>query len=214
MAQVLWQNDYPGIFIDDQFGASFVLKTREALETIASKQVGSDLLSLLTKRSQGTGTAAGKTIVIALGQGTLGAVKTVHLTQQTSIAEVNEILQAHLAGKNYRLPGTGSGSEVLYHPNAEHQYSSAIGIRTPPFVALAHELVHALHAISGEVIKPYNWNNGSAVSSSGAILEEARTVGLGRYQNTRISENAVRREHGLLLRTYYSVVGDCNNLRP
>jgi hypothetical protein len=41
---------------------------------------------------------------------------------------------------------------------------------------------------------------------------EARTVGLGIYANTRISENSIRRERKLPVRTYYSTPGDCDGL--
>jgi hypothetical protein len=44
------------------------------------------------------------------------------------------------------------------------------------------------------------------------LHEEAHTVGLGPYANTRISENALRKEHNLTLRTYYDTPGDCDGL--
>lgn len=37
-------------------------------------------------------------------------------------------------------------------------------------------------------------------------------MGLGIYANTRISENAFRRQDGLPLRTYYGSVGDTDGL--
>ncbi len=213
MTQIQWSSDYPGILINDKWGASFKLKTYQALKDIAARPVGKDLLSLLSKRHQGIGTTAGKEIVITLGQGTLAGASSMAQTHQSSTGGGTEVRRAPTAGSNVRLPGSGMGSQVQYNPNIEHQYTKGASVKTPPFVALAHELIHALHSISGGVIKAYNWTNGTGGSSCGAILEEARTVGLGIFKNTRICENAIRREHGLPQRTFYAVKGDCDNLR-
>jgi len=56
------------------------------------------------------------------------------------------------------------------------------------------------------VVKEYDWG------TDGAIIEEARTVGLGPYKNKTFTENAFRKEHNLVLRTYYSKSGDCDDL--
>ena len=212
MAEISWRNEYPGILIEDRSGVSFVFKTRQALDKIASGSIGKNLLSILSKRHQGIGTSKGKRIVITLGQGTLTGPSSMQLTAQSSTGAGNEVRRAPMAGTNVRLPGSGMGSNVHYNPNIEHQYTQAATVKTPPFVALAHELIHALHSISGDVVKPYSWTNGTVISSCGAILEEARTVGLGIYSNIRICENAIRREHGLPERTFYSANGDCDNL--
>ena len=60
--------------------------------------------------------------------------------------------------------------------------------------------------VSGDVVKEYDW------ATDGAIIEEARTVGLGPYANTRISENSVRKEWNLGRRTYYHTPGDTDGL--
>ena len=213
MTQIQWDSNYPGILIDDRWGASFKFKTDQALNKIASRQIGKDLLSLRSKRNQGIGTTAGKRIVITLGQGTLAGGSSMAQTYQSSTGGGTEVRRAPKAGLNIRLPGSGMGSEVQYNPNIEHQYTKAATVNTPPFVALAHELIHALHSISGDVTKAYSWTNGVGGSSCGAILEEAKTMGLGIFRNMRICENAIRREHGLPQRTFYSSMGDCDNLQ-
>ncbi len=213
MAQIQWSSNYPGILIEDKWGSSFKFKTDQALNKIASRPIGKDLLSILSKRNQGIGTSAGKKTVITLGQGTLTGGSSMNQTYQSSKGGGTEVRKAPKAGSNIRLPGSGMGSEVQYNPNIEHQYTKAATVKTPPFVALAHELIHALHSISGDVTKAYSWTNGIGSSSCGAILEEAKTMGLGIYNNMRICENAIRREHGLPLRTFYSSIGDCGNLR-
>jgi hypothetical protein len=213
MSEVQWSSDYPGIFIEDQHGMSFKFSTDKALKSIAAKPVGKDLLSLLSKRHQGIGTSAGKKIVITLGQGTLGGNSSMSQTFQGTTGGGTEVRNAARPGTRIRLPGSGKGSNVQYNPNIEHQYTGAATVKTPPFVALAHELIHALHSISGDVTKDYSWNNGTHASSCGAILEEAKTMGLGIFMNMRICENAIRRENGLPLRAFYSSPGDCGNLR-
>lgn len=211
--EVLWNESRPGIYIEDSHGSSFKFQTMRALDKINSKPIGADLLKILSQRHQGVGIRKkGLKVVIALGQGTLIGNSSLSLTYQSSTGAGGEIRQPAKPGSVIRLPGSGMGSVVQYNPNIEHQYN-AIGVMTPAFVALAHELIHAMHAISGDVTKAYSWKNATSGSSNGAILEEARTVGLGKYANSRITENAIRHEHHLTQRTYYSAPGDCSHLR-
>lgn len=223
---VLWNEMRPGIYIDDDCGASFKFQTMRALDTINAKPIGADLLKILSQRHQGIGVKTrGLRVVITLGHGTLGrdtghagmprvgATPSLDLTAALPQGDLGTAVRAPAApGSLIRLPGSGLGAMVRYNPNVEHQYNT-IGVNTPPFIALAHELIHAMHVMSGDLKKAYDWDNGTPGSSNGAILEEARTVGLGRYADTRISENAIRREHNLALRTFYGTLGDCNNLR-
>jgi len=51
---------------------------------------------------------------------------------------------------------------------------------------LGHELIHALHLMTGR----RNPND-----------EETCTIGLGRYSGDHFTENALRQEHGLGMRT-------------
>ena len=104
------------------------------------------------------------------------------------------------------LAGAGSSAVVCYNPFVDiggvsvpglGNLRAILGVDTPAFVALAHELCHAFHYLSGDQLAP-------------SLREEAHTVGAGTYVGTRISENAVRREHGIPERGYYFVPGDCN----
>ena len=218
--EVLWNTQRPGIYIDESFGSSFKFATMRALDKINSKPIGRDLLKILSQRHRGIGIKTkGLKVVIKLGQGTLngaqpGAMSTGSLGKTAALptGNIGAVVRAPAnPGSVIRLPGTGMGSVVQYNPNVEHQYNT-IGVDTPAFIALAHELIHAMHVLSGDLTKAYSWTNGTMASSCGAILEEARTVGVGKYANTRISENAIRHEHNLMRRTYYSAPGDCNNL--
>lgn len=84
--------------------------------------------------------------------------------------------------------GVGSVSQVLWNCNI---VATPDGSR-PPFIALAHELIHALYNLKGEAF-------------ADTSHEEYRTVGLAPVADAReITENKIRAEHELPLRTAYS----------
>lgn len=84
--------------------------------------------------------------------------------------------------------GTGCVTSVTWNPNV---MSTPDGAR-PGFIALAHELIHALYNLKGE-------------ASSNTSEEEYRTVGLPPRENTReITENRIRDEHGIPPRATYA----------
>lgn len=198
MAWQLWAQSHQGIFIDNS-SANFFADCRRDLELINSRPVGKSLLSLLSKRAQGIGTTKGKYVRI-------NETDDIGSVAQGSVVGSQEVRAATLPGSIIRLAAVGDSSLVSYGARMEPTYTRAIGLYTPEFIALAHELVHALHVISGDVVKEYDW------ATDGAIIEEARTVGIGPYANITISENAVRKEWNLGRRTYYSTVGDADGL--
>lgn len=199
----LWDEKHPGIYIDDSKSPSFLHATVRELNKIRSRPVGKDLLAIISKRCLGIGTkAVNPRVVIKLGSGTLtdsSMEKTLAAPDAMDTIQRKE----RIPGSNVELPGVGTASEVTYNPWVEHQYSNAAGVATPAFVALAHELCHSLHFLNGDV---YRNDDFDVVR----MHEEARTVGAGKYANMRISENAIRKEHGIRLRTHYSAPGDCN----
>ena len=198
MAWQLWDESHAGIYIGTSKPDFFSSCSRD-LNLIRSRPIGKTLLELLSKRAQGIGTKVGKYVRIGYTS-KLGSVA------QNSVIGNQEERKDAKPGSIVRLPGVGDSSVVRYGHNLEPVYTSAIGVYTPEFVALAHELIHALHVISGDVVKEYDW------ATDGAIIEEARTVGLGPYANTRISENSVRKEWNLGRRTYYHTPGDTDGL--
>jgi hypothetical protein len=195
----LWDHGHPGIVVDGKDANFFTAACRD-LDLINSRAIGKQLLKLISLRAQGIGTTAGNNVVIVYTNN-LGSVA------QNSKVQGREVRQDAKPGSIVRLPAVGTGSVVRYGHNLERIYTEAIGVYSPEFVALAHEMIHALHVISGDVVMDYDW------STDGAIIEEARTVGIGPYKNTTISENAVRKEWGLPLRTYYSTPGDADGLQ-
>ncbi len=83
--------------------------------------------------------------------------------------------------------GTGTVTQLIWNPNS---MATPTGAR-PPFIGLAHELIHSLYSLKGEGFLD-------------TMSEENRTVGLGEHVNTReITENKIRAEHGIKERDVY-----------
>lgn len=198
----LWDHGHPGIFVDNTDPAFYAACCND-LKLIDSRPIGKTLLDLLSKRARGIGTTSGKRVDIEY-TADIGSVaqNSVNLTAGAPLEKRSNAAP----GSVVRRPGRGDSSLVSYGHNLEPTYTAEIGLYTPEFIALAHELVHALHVISGDVVKEYSW------ATDGAIIEEARTVGIGPYANTRICENAVRKEWNLGRRTYYGTPGDADGL--
>jgi NleD-like pathogen effector protein (putative zinc metallopeptidase) len=199
----LWNPDHPGIFVEgDQ---TFFTACCKDLNKINEKEIGGRLLSTLSKRTQGIGTSVGKRV-------TINYTNNIGDVAQDSVLGNQEVRNAKQPGRIFHLPAVGDSSVISYGHDLDQVYTTAIGLTTPPFIALAHELIHALHVISGEVAKEYDW------STDGAIIEEARTVGIGPYVlNTSalikpLTENAIRWEWGLPQRTHYASPGDADGL--
>ncbi|PHM35775.1 M91 family zinc metallopeptidase [Xenorhabdus innexi] len=102
----------------------------------------------------------------------------------------------------------GSGSNFYCNlTKLDSLYES--GITRPQRYAcmVFHELLHVLHNLNGEHgehplgIRPCPIPG--ALVDSTALLEEARTVGLGRFSNEILSENKFRAELGVPRRTVY-----------
>jgi hypothetical protein len=113
-------------------------------------------------------------------------------------------------GAFWRRAGTGAETEALddeaaskpgFGSKAVIRFSNAqmsSSLETPPFIVLAHELIHAVHHLYG-----VRWDG----------QEEDRTTGTGNFDGGRsgkgpgirplLSENELRREAGLPLRRSY-----------
>lgn len=64
-------------------------------------------------------------------------------------------------------------------------------MKVPPEIAIAHELIHAWHHATGNYL------------GSDMAMEEMQTVGLGIFAEDKYTENAIRREYGIVLRPRY-----------
>lgn len=202
-----WSHGFPGINIE--FDPMFFHKCARDLDKIASQPLGKDLLTLISKRCSGIGTGAGKNVLIRMGKGTLA-----ESAEETGAEPTNDNFMRtgkKIPGTTIQLPGLGSSSIAEYNPDAALEYARMSGVPTPSFIALAHELTHCWHHLSGG----YRLGDGSDLDEqweAGFLQEEAYTVGLGPYAGTRLCENAYRGEWNLKKRTYYAKPGDCDNL--
>jgi len=211
-------------------GRAFISATRACLARIRSGAIGGELLTLISKRCQGIGTSAGLTCRILFGRGTAtnrhgrftpgryartashrtSAFPDLDYTQPEDVvrqqmARQHRVLRTVRGVGSVMTAGKGTSAAVSFNPliNYDPATFTLMLVENPAFVALAHELVHALHTLSGDVIKHED-------PAKENLIEEARTVGAGKYAGTRFSENAIRAEHGYAVRTFYVQVGDCD----
>jgi len=127
--------------------------------------------------------------------------------------------QAVPASLEDAMNGRGSNVEVHYNPAGKGDVPTvrAKGFveqaSRPSYICLGHELIHALHDVQGNLIArektekyKYKLLLGSKITdwSQTVKQEELRTVGLGRFRDpSRLSENALRRQHKLPERGAY-----------
>lgn len=206
----------------------FRLVVERDLRRIHSKPVGSSLLKKINEAVK----MGGPRCYIALGKATLGgdvpddppAFATVYLPSMRPGAAAGGIdADNALSNQEYGgrgKPGHGAPAIVGYNPffNYTMAYAGTLGIPMPSFVILAHELIHASHTARGKYRKMPGWAT-PALLPNGApmianeeeqMVEEARTIGAGKYAARRITENAIRREHQIAERPYYVTPGDCD----
>ena len=204
MPIALWSHSKGGLYIDTSDSTFFTDASRH-LTTISSKEIGGNLLSLIDKRAKGIGTKLkGGRVVIKLGHASLSSA-----VDETDANPDNfdPIFRSgkKIPGTSIQVAGVGSASTARYNPNAGAQYTKELGLSTPAFIALAHELCHCYHFMNGDLRE-------NADQNTMLMIEEARTVGAGVFAGQRISENAIRKEWNLPLRTYYDTAGDCDNV--
>lgn len=212
--------NYPGRSFFQRSGvrtpSDFILRVKRDLDKIASKPIGRNLLQLIAKRHKGVGTESGKTVTINCGMPTLKPLPGQHAPKSRTFATTSNNDEKFMNSKNVAgvamlFAGKGNSAHVYYDPSLN--YDSILRIKTPSYLALAHELIHAYHYMSGSLTcdmtpLPKDYKR---FSVRFPLIEEAKTIGAGHYRSTRISENAIRREHNLEERKYYSVPGDCGS---
>lgn len=204
-----WSVSHPGISIEGN--QRFIVQTISALDKLNQRSIGKDLLKLLSQRCQGYGCSiAGATVTIVLAPGTLteSALTTKASPQAMTALQSDKVLP----GTAIKVPGKGASSVVSFNPAAGGEYTELQGIQTPAYVALGHELCHALHHLSGGLRLADGPGDQRSRFQALSLHEEAHTIGLGPYAGTRISENAIRKEWNVPLRTFYSAPGDCDHL--
>jgi hypothetical protein len=207
MAEQLWDIAHPGIYMNGS--GPFIAACIMDLNLIRGAGNGANslnLLSLISKRCQGIG-AGNNALNVVSYRVVIKEALSIGGTQAQPNGD-DDYLKNGPGAANFKMHGIFAASEVFYLPNQQAAYTNLLGIVTPPYIALAHELIHAFHSLNGDLRFQY----GGVGNNSGLLHEEARTVGLGIYAKTRISENAFRRRDNIQIRTYYSSANDCDNL--
>lgn len=196
----VWNSNFRGIIIrtDPAKNPTFMLTVKEQLDLIYSKPVGKKLLdginagtALFTPTprpgsTEGPGVPYKVKIVRADSTGTIATPVGVPAPDGAHLKWNAGNVAIRLNEENAKN-GKGTATAIKYHPNV---FTTPDGAR-PPFIGLAHELVHALHNILGTALAK-------------TPEEEEWTVGLGTFAGTEICENAIREEHRVGKRVAYT----------
>jgi hypothetical protein len=112
----------------------------------------------------------------------------------------NGLVGYHLM--NQLTPGTGTGAWVVWNPalidtGADLPLGKqAPWMKRPTWLALAHELIHGWRLVTGRCVFRPN-------ARGEYYYEEAMTVGLPPYDGCRFTENRLRHDKGLPIRSFY-----------
>ncbi len=143
----MWDHNHPEFLIasDDP---GFFKRTCRDLQTINSADVGQRLLAMISQQCKGIGLRKRAESLSVKIEEAMSEVD----TGQEDDFKYNGLRRKRREGLNYRAKGTGTASTVQYRNNPEMVaiYTTYIGVKTPPFTMLAHELIHALHSLSGD----------------------------------------------------------------
>lgn len=177
MAKTTTTTKYPFIVVenDGDINPYFALTVIEALGFIGSKPVGKSLLDAISD-SAVDGSAGFK----------------VKIVRGTGVADINKPGEeggSRAVSFNETAARGGAGARAACYWNPNIFYNPAAGPR-PPFIGLAHELVHCMHSVMGTMKPTYD-------------SEEQWTVGLAPFADAAICENTIREEHGIVKRTRY-----------
>jgi hypothetical protein len=180
--------NYPGIIIRMQNQSDSVLfptLVNDALAKIASRPIGQKLLQGISQRANKA--KFGYTVCIMRADMTYNA-GCVTKWVGTNVAKRGDEALATTAGQ-------GSITAIKYNAN---MISTPDGNR-PSWIGLAHELIHAYYNLKGKGL-----GSGTIMNVKGPVeREEMATVGLGPGPHRSITENLIRAEHNLPLRTTY-----------
>ncbi|MEM9060112.1 MAG: M91 family zinc metallopeptidase [Pseudomonadota bacterium] len=218
----LWSAEFPGIYIADDLyrGTSWVPddfrgSIEDSLNTIITKPIGRKLVEDI---SDACTRSESKRVVIQYS-GTFSSCAALEpvtpenrkkLNRVSPVDEVwdpaelmqNPALMVQFTGDEHEgkrdyINGAGTGAVV----NLRHEDKGLDG--RPTYIALAHELVHAYHFVTGNCYRAA-WGGLVKGGNTGIMEEEMRTVGFGAYAGEVPSENAIRAEHRIPLRPNYT----------
>ncbi len=181
--------NYPGIVIvtKDTDSKHFVGLVNDALDSIASKPVGAALLAGISEKSNDISfTSQGVTFTVKILP--TNSQKKSILGKSWRVYDKGSVTNT-MSDAKCCTPGEGAACAIKWDPKNK---KTPDGSR-PPFIALAHELIHCYHNLRGNSLMQKSKEN-----------DEAKTVGLAGYEGEPISENRIRREHGIAYRSQYN----------
>ncbi|MSP01690.1 MAG: hypothetical protein EXR07_11675 [Acetobacteraceae bacterium] len=224
---------FPGIFIE-QGNGGFYGPAAKVLHTLGRMKIGYDILDIISKRTRGIGiggatpTPGHMKCIVRRGPGSLSSERAMN-TFASRLMNANFVVTDDTVddfggeygvhhtqrqqvtgpgGHKFTVARAGTSAVATFEPSFD--YPTMVP-ESPHFVVLGHELIHCMHFLSGDT-SSYRAGDPWGAGDSYMKHEEARTVGLGIYTHTRISENAIRKEAKLKIRTFYSSPGDCDGL--
>jgi hypothetical protein len=174
---------YPHIQIkyDEKNDPTFGLTATEALKIIDDGPLGSRMLDDIEKAP--ITCVGGYKVCIMKYRGDGPQGDNDGSSKTDPCAHANAVFSKEEDG----VPGVGCASVVRWIPN---QWVTPDGKR-PPFIGLAHELVHA-------------WNNALGTAVYDKSKNEKIVTGLLSSNNNAVTENSIRTEHKIGPRTSYS----------
>lgn len=194
---------YTGIFIvEDPAQPFFTAIVKEALQQLSDKKNGAALLQAIAQA--GPADDRGDKILIqrvsiSYDMAMQGTVKPSGGRSFASPAQKKQGVASDAAadGKGASAIVGWCQNQVMYTPKAGPDSGKAHFV--PPPVTLGHELIHALHSLSGT----RKSGRSIMIGKDSTSEEEAFTVGLGPYKKEKYTENRLRAEYGLPERLSY-----------
>jgi hypothetical protein len=213
----LYETGYTGIYAKNQVGDGFETQAKQALDKISQAPSGKRLLSDIAAASDGP---EGKHASIVYDQFVAARPllskrqAEARNMQQNDFSLDQNNLAIKLSTKKTILgvnvgKGPGTKAEVAWDPEASlkldssgRPYKGLFNDSSEAHIALAHELVHSVHILKGD----FKRGGDRLDPDTQAGKEELRAVGLGKYAEAPYSENSIRQELGLPLRSQYNSV--------
>jgi hypothetical protein len=212
------QTGFDGIIAEcDDKDLYFVLNVREALQKLAEKPKGKLLIAKIvasdpahkgtyklriyapTKREltqNGYALCFGNMFAVPpcgtrdgkVGGNLIPGAKEDNITHSNSIPDSE-------------TPGRGSATNIRW--NSSQILIPLTGKHVPPFIGLAHELIHAYHHLYGlKKTTEKKWMHEAGIEMT-TQEEEWYTTGIKGYEEEEITENKIRDEWKIELRTDY-----------
>jgi hypothetical protein len=200
---------YGGIYIvEDSAQPFFSAIVREALGELYNKPTGKALLDAIDN----TAPADNRGYKVLIQRVEISYKMVVHDGEPRGYKATPSGGRSFASGAQQRLGVTsaaasnGQGvSTIVGWCQNQISYTSKVGASAgkshyvPPPVTIGHELIHALHALTGTL------KSGTLVNIGGKDVsaEEAQTVGLGAHSSDALTENRLRQEFNLPARLSY-----------